>query len=672
MLSKNLKILILITTVVIFLLPFNKIEGLTTVPVSDYGARQLLQNIGGLLDVLNTQLPKLLNPLNVNTKGILESMTNEKLDKYLNDSLKFYELTRYVQYYENQLKTLEKETENYKKVQLEEAKIAGAYLALQEIAQQIKCTAPSVRDKFNAAIVTIFSPYDLANRALIGYFKDIINCRESSMESTITKMSKQKSSFVFLRPFVITPFLSQINLETDVSDSSMIQIKSAFLETELTIYTNDIINTISILVNQKVKEKVRERENEIGTIKPYYEKCVSKLNLDTVTDQGIVFCTDYKVYISGEDFRQIVSDLKRQITNPQLSFNQTYDYLMNLIKFNESTTALTVSNSGDIFLSEALKEKICGRFEKDNATAGQYSAYTQCLKDLAEKYNEYIKKIEEEIKRFRDLQLAAESKTVELENKAKAINLPNGCRAGNKYLFEIREYLETERENYKIITIRLSDLLGLIGIKLNDINRSINQMNSTIQEIVREINNLIDILNDVLKLAKIPLNIPPIAFDIPIFNVLDFILGIAKVNALLLPDTISKINNITNKISSSVDSVENLFNENIANINDFQKTLSETYDRYDILSANNRLMNDYPYLEEKLNIYEELTKQDRETLEKMGVCLEEFYPFITDKSSERQSSQRITIKPSEQKFSFFGYIENLFKPKMVKIIYNEK
>ena len=678
MLNKNLKISTLVVIIIIFLLPFNKALGQTpgiTVPVSDYGSRLLLQNIGGLLDTLNTQLVKLLTSLNVNTQRILESTTNEKLDKYLNDSLKFYELTRYVQLYENQLKSLKEETETYKKNQLEEAKIAGAYLALRDVVSKIKCTDPTTRNQFNAAVAQIFKPYDLSNRAVIGYFNNIEDCKQESsskgQQLVIDNSSNKKIWTVFLEPFSLKSFLAQIAGTPDVSNPNVINISSQFDETESFTNLTNMIDTVSSIVAQRVEEKVEEREKEIGTIKPYYEKCVSKLNLDTVTDQGKVFCTEYQTYISGDDFQRMVNDLKRQITNPQISSDQTSDYLMNLMKFNEASTTLIVSSSSDAFLSKTLKEKICGRFDKDKATIGQYSAYAQCLKDLAEKDKEYTEKTKNEIKRLKDLQETARLRTEKLENRIKRIRLPGGCTAGNEYLSETWNYLETEKTNYRTIALRLSDLLNIIDRYLFNITQVIYTMNQIIQEINYYINIFVTTLNELLTLAKIPLHLTPIVLDNPLLQIPQFLLSLFKINFLLTPESLQRIVSIIDRISYLIDNIDNIFNQHIANITNFQKTLNENY-RYDILSANNRLINDYQFLENKLGIYEELAKQNPETLRKRGICLDKFYPFTSHNISENQSSQLTAMTPTDQKFNFLSYIENLFKPKIVKIIYNEK
>lgn len=608
------------------------------VPVIDEKAVRALGRVADVLDSLLTLTTEELQKLNTQIAHILDNQIKEQANQIVTDVLK--EMT--YQEYIAEVKELIKKHEIKEPAQIEkdlkEARMAGAYLGLEEFTQKTHCLNPRLRNEITNFASILGTDYDLSRTAQ-DFLQQIPDCQETY---SLTPSSLSLRLKIF-SPFNLGSFLAQLRSPTVPSpEIPEIVIQPAFQETEDTLETSEIKNSLQTTVLARINQKEEERKKELAEVRPLYETCLR----EAFTDSDVI-CLEKKTVIS-------LNELKKSLENKENPLLQSFEDKNIYRQLASSQNVLTklglttssLSSPTDLAPSTTTFKEIidesCADYLKDKPIDELSSAYVRCLKifnekidNLAkiqkEKLDSIKKQAEENQKRYNDLAKKAE----ELKDEVR------DCDHAYNNLEALTQELGSQAAIYLGIFNEINKLSNQLLPVINQIKNLSSQLDSLLNQIFNSSFEVISTLNSFLDLFKSILNIFGLDLNLPIIS--DLLNKLKDIKTQVLPQVqefINKFNQVLDKQAGVIyDFNRFYFDLNKANISR-ASILSDLYKAEEIA--------------QKLEAYQRLAES--------GKCSSQ-----SENLSAMKKPMVIVVKGEEGKKSNFSWLKKFFGSNLVEI-----
>jgi hypothetical protein len=635
------------------------------VPVIDSSALQALQKI---IDSLNANLTIIgdeLKKLNLSTEQLLKTQFQQIATNINVDSSKMQQYIRNLIEIETLIdirKDKANSIDEYQKA-IEEAKKAGAYLGLQEFAQNIDCVNPEIRDELTDYLMGITGEYNLSL-----YAEELLNsipdCPFKGIVQETTVTLRPKFFSWLFGPFRLN--LAQISPPPGEEIPPII-ITSAQPEFENSVeLENNKIAAFSI-IQSFVTQKVEERKREIGTTWPL-ENCIQRVPINKNIDGGYPLCLDYETINSSDDMENFKKELS--LNNPLTNNSQDINVFQVLTKpeiilrqIGSPTSTNTSTNFAGTFTSKEEIKKIidrtCANYKQEAGTQGtsNSTAYALCFKMFEEQLKKLADILKNEIenrqKNLEENQKSIENAKNDAENLQSQID-PNVCPGAYEDLENIIQKLGGKILFYTGVG---DDLSRIINNELNPLISQIHSLSSQINNVLSDIltkpTEILDTLDSVLSILT---------------NFFGGILGINfDFNFNVINEIKSKIKDIRKEVLDNVNEIVRKFDEIVNNLSKLILRYNQTsFSLYSSRVTNASLLND---LQELSLILQRLDAYKRAVANGECASTESASPpvsFIKNQVIVVESK-----KEPNKPLNFFALLKNLFKPKIVEIR-NEK
>jgi molecular chaperone GrpE (heat shock protein) len=645
----------------------------TMVPVFDLNVAGQLEKIYRNLDILLVTLGESFKQTNNVLSKILETQFQQIASNVVVDLVKAYQYINNLAEIESFIEERRGKVKNQKiySEALEEAKTAGAYLALQDFANTLSCLNPRIRNELTDYLKDINREFDLSLKAE-ELLNNIPDCPTEKTETVTLK----PSFFSWLtQPFKLN--LAQITQPSPEEEIPSISITPAFQKTEDSIELSDLKNLSASMIRNKARKQEEKRRKEIGEIWPV-EVC-SKEIVDKNISGGKSVCLEYSILISGNDMKRFKQELS--LNNPLNNQAQSIDIFQSINSYGLNQLGITTSSisaSSVLFndlSTSTVKEKInkyCASYNLGPTEKGEsgkddkdkvQTAYIQCVNEFIKQYEQAIELLQKDVENRKD---KTEKNQKDVENligeaqKIKESIDPSVCPGAYEDLEEITQSLETKEEFYmsaraKIanINIQLTRLRNLINETRSEINSLLDKaftslwdilpfLNVGIKQFISDIiNKLLSQLSSLLTGIKIPL---PILDEIKIGP-------LKQEKNLLLRQLISIVDNF-NKVLNPIAEIIVTYN------NSYYELYSSGLTNSSFLND----INDFNLIRQKLDAYERavLKRECSYKSSSSGISLIKNQVIVVESKKEQKKS-----------FNLFSSLKNLFSPKIVEIR-NEK
>jgi hypothetical protein len=628
------------------------------VPVIDPKAVQALSRIGDVLDSILTLFGNEFKKLNLTTSRILETQFQQMAGKIAVDSLKaqqylknLNELEKFLEIREEKVKA---SSTAYAEA-LEEAKIVGAYLGLQDFINGLNCLNPRIRDELTNYLKDLNREFNLSLKA-----EDLLNkIPDCPYEEKVT-VALRPNFFAWLtQPFKLN--LAQTTQLSPEEEIPSITITPAFQETEDSIELSDLENLSASLIKSRAKEKEEERKKEIGKAWPV-EECAEFIEVDRYINRGKPLCKRYNILIPGEDVEKFKQELA--LNNPLTNTAQDINVFQVLTKPQSvanqtgiSTSSVSTSSdfAGTFSSKEETKkvvDRICASYKYGEGEDNLTSAYALCLKQ----FNEQLKKLAEiqknEVENKKKNAEEAQKKMEEAEAKADQLKDqidPNVCPGAYEDLEEITQELGGKVVLYTGLIGELSRVSSQLNSLMSQINNLSFQIDDLLNQVLTTSADVLKVINNILSLFKSILSWFGLDLNLPIIN--DILGRLQNLRAEILP----QVRQIIQKFNQVLDPLSEL----ISRFNQL------SYNLYQSDFTHSSVLNDLYELDlilQKLDAYERavLKGECSSGSSSSGVSLIKNQVIVVESKKEQKKS-----------FNLFASLKNLFAPKIVEIR-NEK
>ncbi len=565
---------------------------------------------GASVDSLNVILSREFQLLNLWISQLLENQINDKITQIFVDTLKE---TTYVDYRVEVEKLIELSkitnidttlpggSKSYREY-IEEARYAGAILALQELREKLgPCLNPRIRQSISNYIIALTENYHL-NITADNILKNVPNCEPKEFSnSTVFKPS---FLVTLIQPFGLLAQIAQEPIET--SELSPTVIMPKIQDTEDTVEESSVMFFINNLFADKIHQKEIERKQTLGSIKPL-ETCVKYDFLD----DGTAICTQYNTIV---DLLQLQKTLQSGILTNASLFSNT-----------EATKIFPIfSNQQNVFVKLGLTTSTLTRFEDMGASLPHKDAIKSAIDQLCKSYFQGSENIDTFLNsyftcllKFRD---NLSSLISDEYNKVKGMFDLAFFQQRNSYFSLLNDsdsiLKKVQNGMPQSCTGAYEDIQNIyedVKDKLNEYENLFRTIDAIKGEILAINMSMID-LNQSLDNLKNAINYTSFS----VINILKhFVRPITDVQYLpLLPTLLSELKNVENKVGNtdSAEALEDLRNK-IEEVLDREATIVEQFNRkyFDILYKHNisrtRILKDiyfYNEIIQRLNEYQRL------------------------------------------------------------------
>jgi molecular chaperone GrpE (heat shock protein) len=644
----------------------------TMVPVFDLNVAGQLEKIYRNLDILLVTLGESFKQTNNLLSKILETQFQQIASNVVVDLVKAYQYINNLAEIESFIEERRGKVKNQKiySEALEEAKTAGAYLALQDFANTLSCLNPRIRNELTDYLKDINREFDLSLKAE-ELLNNIPDCPTEKTETVTLK----PSFFTWLtQPFKLN--LAQITQLSPEEEIPSISITPAFQKTEDSIELSDLKNLSASMIRNKARKQEEKRREEIGEIWPV-EVCSKKI-VDNNISGGKSVCLEYSILISGNDMKRFKQELS--LNNPLNNQTQSIDIFQSINSYGLNQLGITTSSisTSSVLFSDlstsTVKEKInkyCASYNLGPTEKGEseendkdkvQTAYIQCVNEFIKQYEQAIELLQKDIENRKD---KTEKNQKDVENligeaqKIKESIDPSVCPGAYEDLEEITQSLETKKEFYMSARAKIAN----INIQLIGLNETRSKINSLLDNLDKAFTSLWDILPF--------LNVGIKGFIRDIINSLlpqfsSLLTGIKIPLPILDEIKIGPLKQEKDSLLNKLREIANNFNEVLNPIAEIIVTYNNSY--YELYSSgltNSSFLNDindFNLIRQKLDAYERavLKRECSYKSSSSGISLIKNQVIVVESKKEQKKS-----------FNLFSSLKNLFSPKIVEIR-NEK
>lgn len=617
------------------------------VPVIDVEAIRNLDRITNISGSILILVVEELQKLNMEIARVLDNQIKKQITDILTDALKEMTYQEYIAELQNiveknKIKSLDDIQED-----LEEAKVAGAYLGLEEFRKNVFCFNPRIRERILDYAANLVSELDLSNTS-----REILSEIPDCLDYFLSSPSSLEFSSNFFSPFNLGSFVAQVKPPEYSSEISEINIVPAFQETEDSIEFNEIKSHLDNLVFGKITEKVEERKNELGNIRPLYENCLNY----SYTDSGKAICLDKEVVINLANLEKTL----RNIENPlQQNFEEENIYIQlassrNIFTKLGMTTSSLELNESLFYSTSTIKEIInesCSDYLKNYLNNNRFNTSTHS--QLATTYARCLKIFTDKLKKLAKIQ------KTKLENFRKEFRQVNNNLASLKKEFED---LEPDLKNCPGAYERVKEISMILGKKTSfydDLLFITDEYLTQINFIIREVQNNLDKAENLI--SKI------FTTNYQVFSLLNNVFEIVQkgfslfgvnVNFTSIQNILREVNNLQPEVLVLVNQFINSFNDLLDGISGVTYSFNFFYSSLnDINTSRTTTLNDFYKIQEinqELQAYKRLVESNK--------C-----KIFQENLSAQQKPKVIVVESKDKKNFKFSWFKNLLSARLVEI-----